>query len=300
MVNRVQIKNFRALKEVDVRLRPLTVLLGLNDSGKSSFLEAMHRRARRSFQALDRRVGDPDIEVQLWSSGEPLRDIPKAFAELFKLPSEGIPMQSEGVSDQAGLGAPPLKSSGENLAAFLDYLLRRDRRRFDQVQDVLRRHVPGLEHVNVTTPQPALRALELGIDGGVRIEGQQLSTGARMLFFFVGLAFHPAPPELVLIEEPENGVHPRRLKDIVELLRGMTQGALSGHATQVILSTHSPYLLDHIRLPEDQVLVFRREPDGQRTAAEVDADRLKTFLDEFMLGEVWFNQGEEGLVSTAR
>jgi len=69
---------------------------------------------------------------------------------------------------------------------------------------------------------------------------------------------------------------------------------------QVILSTHSPYLLDHVRLPEDQVIVFAREEDGRRTAHEADQARLKTFLDEFMLGEVWFNQGEEGLVTTAR
>ncbi len=48
MISRVQIANFRALKRVDVSLKPLTVLIGPNDSGKSSFLDA----ARGSVAAL--------------------------------------------------------------------------------------------------------------------------------------------------------------------------------------------------------------------------------------------------------
>jgi hypothetical protein len=41
---------------------------------------------------------------------------------------------------------------------------------------------------------------------------------------------------------------------------------------------------------------FKRNDDGSRTAEPVDTERLKDFLSEFMLGEVWYNQGEEGLV----
>ena len=82
------------------------------------------------------------------------------------------------------------------------------------------------------------------------------------------------------------------------LLRGLTRGELAGRPVQVVLTTHSPYLLDHVTLPQDQVIVFRREDDGTRSAREVDEQRLKAFLDEFMLGEVWFNQGEDGLLAS--
>jgi predicted ATP-dependent endonuclease of OLD family len=67
------------------------------------------------------------------------------------------------------------------------------------------------------------------------------------------------------------------------------------HAAQIILTTHSPHLLDYVDLTQDQVLVFHRNEDGSRGAQPVDAERLKTFLDEFMLGEVWYNEGEAGL-----
>ncbi len=83
----------------------------------------------------------------------------------------------------------------------------------------------------------------------------------------------------------------------MRLLREITQGKHGGHAAQVILTTHSPYLLDQVDLSTDQVLVFKRNDDGSRTAEPADAERLKSFLGEFMLGEVWFNEGEAGLVS---
>jgi predicted ATPase len=189
--------------------------------------------------------------------------------------------------------------NGQNLAAFLDYLLRKDRQRFDQIQQALRPLVPGFEEIHISTPSAEKRSVSFLIEGQFEIPGDGLSTGVRILLFFTALAYHPNPPQVALIEEPETGVHPQRLKDIVELLRSLTAGRLGGQKVQVILTTHSPYLLDHVRLPEDQVIVFRREPDGRRTATEADEGRLKAFLDEFLLGEVWFNQGEEGLLKAA-
>lgn len=296
MIRRVRINHFRALKAVDVELRPLTVLVGPNDSGKTSFLEAIHRRLTNNISRDDFWRGSLQAQVELLQQASAFQ----GSAEIFKLPSEGIPMTSAGVADKPGTGAPQLRVDGANLAAFLDYLLRKDRKRFDQIQAALRERVPGFEEISITTPSADRRTVTLTIEEGFEISGERLSTGVRMLFFFVALAHHPNPPHVALIEEPETGVHPKRLKDIVELLRGLTKGMLAGRKVQVVLTTHSPYLLDQVRLPEDQVIVFRREKDGARSAREADEERLKAFLDEFMLGEVWFNQGEEGLLTSAR
>jgi predicted ATPase len=128
------------------------------------------------------------------------------------------------------------------------------------------------------------------------VTAERASAGVRLLLFFLALAFHPNPPKLIIVEEPENGLHPKRLADVMRLFRDITEGKLGGHKAQVVLTTHSPYLLDCVDLSKDQVLVFRRNDDGSRTAEPADAERLKTFLDEFLLGEIWYNQGEEGLV----
>jgi predicted ATPase len=117
-----------------------------------------------------------------------------------------------------------------------------------------------------------------------------------VLLFYIAIMHHPSPPTVMLIEEPENGVHPKRLREIMDLLRGITKGEHTGRPAQVIISTHSPFVLDCVNLDEDQVLVFRRNDDGSRTAEPVDAERLKPFLDDFLLGEIWYNRGEEGLI----
>ncbi len=203
-------------------------------------------------------------------------------------------MRSEGYPDT---GDPPvIAGDGSNLAALLDHIMRRGEKGLGEVSAALRRLIPGLERVTIGTPSKDTRQIDLVIEGGLHIPGGHASVGVKLLFFFVALAYHPAPAKLILIEEPENGVHPKRLEDVMRLLREITQGKHGGNASQVILTTHSPHLLDFVDLKQDQVLVFRREEDGSRTAEAADEERLKNFLDEFMLGEVWFNEGEEGLV----
>jgi predicted ATPase len=178
----------------------------------------------------------------------------------------------------------------------MDYMLRRDRERFFGAVETMRRLIEGLQDVHVATPDPSSRRLDLVLEDGFRLPADLASGGVRLMIFFIALTFHPDPPKLILLEEPEMGVHPRRLGEILSLLREITQGTHGGHPAQIVLTTHSPYLLDHIDLDEDQVLVFRRNEDGSRSAEPVDRERLSLFLDEFLLGEVWYNQGEEGLI----
>jgi len=116
------------------------------------------------------------------------------------------------------------------------------------------------------------------------------------MLFFLALGVHPKLPELVLIEEPEKGVHPGRLGDIVKVLRSLSEEGHAPRPIQIVMTTHSPYLMDFIDPERDQVLIFRRSETGARTVTPADPSRLRLFLDEFNLGEVWYNRGEDGLV----
>ncbi len=196
--------------------------------------------------------------------------------------------------EEAGM---PVGQNGERTAALLDYLLRRDRKRFFDVVDALRQNIPGLDDISIGTPDARTRQIELVIDGGFQLAADRASAGVRLLLFFVALSHHPRPPRTILLEEPENGIHTKRLKSVMQLLRSLTKPGQGRPAAQIIITTHSPYLLDAISLAEDQVLVFRRNDDGSRSAEPVDVERMKNFLDEFMLGEIWFNEEEAGLVA---
>jgi len=60
-----------------------------------------------------------------------------------------------------------------------------------------------------------------------------------------------------LIEEPENGIHPKRLKDVLSILRELITE--QSH-TQVLMTTHSPYVLDEFK-PEE-VTLCKKGADG--------------------------------------
>ncbi|MCH7885707.1 MAG: AAA family ATPase [Planctomycetes bacterium] len=316
MLERVQIENFRCLRKVDVPLRPLTVLIGPNDSGKSVFLLALKqlveyerfialdawRAEERNVIRISGNLGDcgrievgraPGLQLFTVDGQNPL--CPLGF---YHLPSSGASMQCSEHFDVHG--PPEMGLSGQFAPALLDFLLRRDRKRFDALVDAMRSLVPGLEEINIATPDPGMVRIDLVIEDGLRLPADRASAGLRLLIFFVALAYHPSPRRFILIEEPENGVHPKRLEDVMRLLREITEGRHGDHAAQIVLSTHSPHLLDYVDIEKDQVLVFRRNDDGSRTAEPADAERLKTFLDEFMLGEVWYNEGEAGLVGPAK
>ena len=326
MLERVQIENFRCLKNMEVPLKPLTVLVGPNDSGKSAFLAALHAltgtRLGENGERLPWQPGDTIREWDVWrnttgsitagvvgstatssiSASSASSDIqlhgkgpnPIEPTVLYVLPSVGVRMESEGPPDDRR--APTIRWNGEGVPAYIDYLVRQDRVRFSRVEKALKELIPGFQELSIVATASNMRRIDLVIDEGLRIPGGRTSVGVRLIIFFVALSYHPDPPKLILLEEPENGVHPKRLAEIVRLLREITEGKHGDHPAQVVLTTHSPHLLDCIDVEKDQVLVFSRNEDGSRSAEPVDEERLKIFLDEFLLGEVWDNEGEAGLV----
>ena len=167
MISRVQIANFRALKRVDVSLKPLTVLIGPNDSGKSSFLDAIllqlwgEKPRREDWWRLSSSLPP---EIVLSEENGMRADSP---ARLFRLPAAGVAMTSPGV----GPGVPRLEEDGGNLATVLDYMLRKERRRFDAIQAELCGRVPGVLELRIETAdgQGSSRSIAAAIDGAVEV-----------------------------------------------------------------------------------------------------------------------------------
>ena len=328
MLDHVTIKNFRCLREVSVPLKPLTVLIGENDTGKSTFLEAIYRAARAvggppQLEELDHWRGQRENVVELCmvgsrgtSSIEPIgyyeedgRSLPGEYMRSDA--DRGAFDHSRGVSHLAvdpgrirlrGKRSPTaedvghLLSEGANVPAVMDQMLRTHRRTFDDMERRCRELVTQFGDFSLVVDREGLIALELRDEQGFELPGYRLSAGVRALILYLTLAYRPDAPDIVLVEEPENGLHPRRLGEVMGLLRLLTEPKADGQRTQVILTTHSPFLLDHVRPDEDQVLIFERQPDGSRTATPADWDRARRFLKFFSPGEIWFNRGEASLV----
>ena len=73
-------------------------------------------------------------------------------------------------------------------------------------------------------------------------------------------------------------MHPKMIAVFVELLQAASQ------KTQIIITTHSPQLID--RMKPDDVIVTEKE-DGKTTLRRLDAESLKRWLKRYTLGELW-------------
>lgn len=140
---------------------------------------------------------------------------------------------------------------GEELAAFLNTLKALEPRQFAAIEKALHTLMPNIDGIEVDVSD--LGEVELRIkEGGIAMPARVLSEGTLRMLGLLALTGVKEAPALVGLEEPENGVHPRRIQLIAELLK--TRATLG--QTQYIVTTHSPILPD--LLPNNSLLVVRR------------------------------------------
>ena len=145
---------------------------------------------------------------------------------------------------------------GEELAAFLNTLKAHKPRQFEAVEKALHTIMPSVD--GIETGVSDLGEVDLHLkESGVSIPARVLSEGTLRLLGLLALTGADEPPSLVGFEEPENGLHPRRIAMIAEMLK--TRSGLG--PAQYIVTTHSPILPD--LLPDDSLFAVRRT--GRRT-----------------------------------
>ena len=196
---------------------------------------------------------------------------------------------------------PTLSTTGDNLAAVLNSLLTGpDRSAVVELEGKLREAIPTLQ--GLSTPAAdgsgSLRLIEFALSGPskppVTIPSSQASDGAMLLTAFLALAYGNTP-QILLIEEPENGLHPSRLQMVIEILRKMSCGEVGNQPRQIILTTHSPLLLNFVQ-PEE-VRIFQRTADGATRVTPMNQiPNIERLRKEYAAGELWYLFGEEELV----
>ncbi len=109
---------------------------------------------------------------------------------------------------------------------------------------------------------------------------RQLSDGTLRFICLATLLLQPVhrQPDLILIDEPELGLHPYA----ITLLAGMLQQV--SDSKQIIVSTQSADLISQID-PEDVVVVDRK--DGASTFTRLNEEDLKDWLEDYGLGDLW-------------
>lgn len=145
-------------------------------------------------------------------------------------------------------------SDGSNLPHMAHALQHQHPDRFAQWTEHVREALPDLESITThEREEDRHRYLVLRYASGLQAPSWLVSDGSLRLLALTLLAYLPDLSGLYLIEEPENGIHPRAVETVFQSLSSI-------YGAQVLLATHSPVVASMARL--DQILCFARTEDG--------------------------------------
>ncbi|MCC6391191.1 MAG: AAA family ATPase [Bryobacterales bacterium] len=142
---------------------------------------------------------------------------------------------------------------GEELASFLHTLRNVDPPQFRAIEKAIHQIIPSI--TGVRTEVNKLGEVELSVmERNISMPARVISEGTLRVLGLLALVGVKQPPALIGFEEPENGVHPRRIREIAKLLMNRVESG----STQLVVTTHSPILPD--LLPGESLFVcYRRD-----------------------------------------
>ena len=334
MIKHVHIQNFKALRDVSLELTPMHLLIGPNDSGKTSILQALavlcefggqgllsqlpgmgdwYQRSWRGEGGvvISATVGDADGEYTITVSQGGVTGPRERLQQSLRraLFCQWIPDRLR-LANAFSDSAVALKRSGFGLARVLDEILGRNRERFVQLEQrfldffpqfarielrgekgYVDNDVDGVEVVSGSAPG---KGIYFNQKSGQTLSSKQVSDGVMLILAYVTVLHMTDPPSLLLVEEPENSIHPARLKEVLTMLRELVE---EQDQTQVVLTTHSPYVVDLFQ-PEEVTLCQKSEVSGEVSVRRLsESELVRRQLDVFTLGEIWTSEDEGAIVN---
>ena len=352
-VDSIRIRGFKSIRDLEVELRPVNVLIGANGSGKSNFISAfsfLQEIRSGRLQAYVIRAGGADRVLHFGSANTPeagihisfmnqvnqyeIKLIPTADDRLsptnefvyfwdksrgFEKPFDrhlpgrdgeagisesllGIAQFVRGHLDRwrlyhlhdTGFHSPMkktadvwdnrfLRGDGSNLAAFLYLLNQRHKSSYNLIRRTVQLAAPFFDDF-IVLPQelnPDKIRLEWKHTGSdAYFDASSLSDGTLRFMALATLLLQPADlrPSVILLDEPELGLHPYAIAILASLIKKASVD------TQIIVATQSPILLDYFE-PED-VLVADRV-NGETKLRRLVSEELSMWLEDYSLGQLW-------------
>ena len=185
------------------------------------------------------------------------------------------------------------KPDGRNLPAMLYLIKFKHPKIYSRILKTIQSIAPYIESF-ILEPNKlkeetiALRWIDKG-DLESNFSAYQLSDGTLRFIALATLLMQPEPPAVIIIDEPELGLHPFAIGK----LAGMIQTASS--ESQIIIATQSPSLISHFK-PEDVIVVDKSESENQSIFKRLDSESLDIWLEEYSLGDLW----ERNIINAAQ
>lgn len=312
MIEHINIQNFKSIRQVDLDLKPINLLIGPNGAGKSNFVSFfgfVHAIYDGQMEVYTAERGGAGRILHL---GLKVSELLKGEVLL----SDGIKYQFDlGVTDSDGFyyrrkavihekyfrpflvfhlsdtsrtsllkqtsrvnDTRFLRPDGSNLPAFLYALKQESRREYTIIEAIIRQIAPFFDRFDLQPNGDFIRLnwRQKGTD--MYLDASDLSDGTIRFIALATLLLQPNPPETILIDEPELGLHPYAISTLAGLMRSISI------KSQLIVSTQSVELVNQFE-PEDIVVVEQR--DNESTFKRLEANELTDWLEAYSIGDLW-------------
>jgi predicted ATPase len=173
------------------------------------------------------------------------------------------------------------RSNAANLPAYLYWLQQKHPVQFRHIEEHIRLVTPFFDSFVLAPSKLNEKRIKLewrqkGSDA--YFDAYSLSDGTLRFICLATLLLQPSPPALILLDEPELGLHPSAIRILAEMLEAASK------PVQVVMATQSVTLLNNFA-PQDVIVA---ENDGLKTTFQrLDEEKLKHWLHEFSIGELW-------------
>lgn len=176
--------------------------------------------------------------------------------------------------------AQTLYEHGENLAPILYRIQKENPLVYRRIVKVIQSVAPYfLDFYFNISPADTMRLLWQDRYSNMIYGPNDLSDGTIRFVALVVLFMQPWLPKVIIIDEPELGLHPVAIHKLSGLIKIASQ-----RGTQIIIATQSAELISNFD-PEDVVTVTQK--DGVTQMERLSSEELSHWLDEYTLGELW-------------
>lgn len=273
MITKLRLKNWKSFKDSTVYIDPLTILIGVNASGKSNVLDALDflnkistpnwsiddaagsirggadwiiRRGEKKCQ-LEVTVNDNDKETvtkinfpneKVWFKGQITKELQNII--IFN----PVPEKMRGYSPVSS----ELKPDGSNIAGVIASLPKDEK---EKLEAELTRYVSPLPEKDIRK----IQAVTVGLNNSDAmlycyeewnpdkpIDARGMSDGTLRFAAIVLALLTAKPHSLLVIEEIDNGLHPSRAKELVKVMKELSQK----RSVDILCTTHNPVLINEL------------------------------------------------------
>jgi ABC-type Mn2+/Zn2+ transport system ATPase subunit len=316
----LRVKQYACLRDVTCQLTPLHAFIGPNDSGKSTLLRVVEslfgpynypetvyifakfadgsdlRINEQRVPGLKLTLGGGAAQVVSFQDAKSMQPRPPGMSFRVangELSAQFVRLNADELRHPSVLipsyGTPlVLQGRGANMAGLYDALRDRSVERFAALSKRVTELFPSVKALELRAVNPNQKVLAVTLVDGTEVLSGQMSEGLLYYLAFAILA-ELQRPAVYLVEEPENGLHPSRIADIVRMLRAVAEDSKT--PVQVLMATHSPLVVNELR-PEEVTVVTRDPATGTKLRAIKSTPHFEERSKVYALGELWLSYAD--------